>query len=370
MATNAANNSGNSLSKELTIPFIPTSHIPFPSHLNVTSGNIVENLKFFKLKWSNYLVATGTQALPETVKKSLLFTALGVDCLKLYQNFVINPEDCETADSIWQAVERNLTPVTNVRRQRAMFNMTLQRKNEPFDVYLTRLRRLIADCGYGANEDEMLLDKIIYSINDFSFRKALWMDNDITLAQAIERCKSKEYVDLQTTDATNSNIEENQQKNFGVGYQQQQQHQPQQHNQQHKRNNKKQADRTRNWQNNRECYRERNASIGSSQYRHQGSSVPTQQQQFKHSNERPNQEQHINLTEGQQKEGGSQGRNTPTANMQKLVQNITPIKRQDTMPSPQQIIYVYRRRHMKNLRVQHHVSFSHRSAQPRNQWKL
>lgn len=171
--------------------------IPFPKPINVKDGDIVENFKFFQLQWNNYLVASGANANSEEIKKSTLLSAIGDDCLKMYTGFVLTEADQETEKLLLHAIGRNLTPVVNKRYERAIFNLATQKPKETVHVYLNRLKKLIKNCQYGELEEDLLLDKLISSIKDLSLREQLWMDKDITLENALQKCKDKELAQKQ-----------------------------------------------------------------------------------------------------------------------------------------------------------------------------
>lgn len=172
-------------------------NIPFPKPIDVRDGNIEENFNFFKIQWQNYLVASGMNNQSEDVKKSILLSAIGEDCLKQYQNFPLSDNDKSTADNLLAAIGKNLTPCVNIRFVRAIFNLASQDVDESNDVYVNRLRGLVKNCQYGDLEDDLLLDKLICSLKDLHLRESLWLDRDITLAKAVEKCSAKELTQRQ-----------------------------------------------------------------------------------------------------------------------------------------------------------------------------
>lgn len=171
--------------------------IPLPKPLNIKTGNISENIRFFRLQWSNYMVASGLSAKSEEVKKSTLLSVIGDECLQQYHKFDLTGDDVVTENSLMDAIERNLTPVVNIRYERAMFNLATQKQNCPFDVYLKYILEIMKKCEFGAREDEVLLDKLICSVHDVKLREQLWADKDITLAHALEICRAREALQLQ-----------------------------------------------------------------------------------------------------------------------------------------------------------------------------
>lgn len=174
-----------------------TASIPFPKPINVKDGDVIDNFKFFQLQWNNYLVASGTDNKSEEVKKSTLLAAIGEDCLKRYTSFTLTDDDQLTEKSLLNAIGRNLMPVLNKRYERAMFNLATQKGKESYVTYVNRLKKLIKNCEYGDLEDDILLDKLICSIKDVSLREQVWSDKDITLEQALEKCKAKEITQKQ-----------------------------------------------------------------------------------------------------------------------------------------------------------------------------
>lgn len=188
---------GAQFQQQVPSPMHSAPSIPFPKPINIKDGDIVENFKFFQLQWNNYLIASGTSNQTEEIKKSTLLAAIGDDCLKLYTSFVLSDTDKESEQSLLNAIGRNLTPVVNKRYERAVFNLATQKSKETYVAYCGRLKGLIKNCQYGDLEDDLLLDKLICSINDVVLREQLWLDKDITLEQAMEKCKIKELTQKQ-----------------------------------------------------------------------------------------------------------------------------------------------------------------------------
>ncbi|KAK9681306.1 hypothetical protein QE152_g38407 [Popillia japonica] len=120
-------------------------NIPLPALIDVKNGDIIDNLRLFKESWEG------------------IFDALG----------------------------RFLAPQTNKRYERAIFNLAKQESDEDIDKY-NRLRKLIKNYEYATMQDELLLDKIIVSINDLNISQNLWSDKKITLADAIDSMRLAE----------------------------------------------------------------------------------------------------------------------------------------------------------------------------------
>lgn len=65
------------------------------------------------------------------------------------------------------------------------------------DRFITELRQKSKDCEYGRNEDDMIRDKLVFSINDTRLKERLLRDNALTLHRATETCRSAELAKTQ-----------------------------------------------------------------------------------------------------------------------------------------------------------------------------
>lgn len=172
-------------------------NIPLPKGINMRQGDLIENVKLFKRQWQNYLIASGLRHKQEEEKIAILLTAVGDDVFKRYVNFDIPEVDRATEVLLLEAIIRNLAPTVNIRHERGMFNLAKQQDEETYTDYFNRLQDLIKNCNYGEVQNELMLDKIICSIKDKSMMQELWLDREITLQQAIDKCKAKELAEKQ-----------------------------------------------------------------------------------------------------------------------------------------------------------------------------
>lgn len=83
-------------------------------------------------------------------------------------------------------------PKVNVSIERHKFNTRVQRENETFDSFLNDLRRISADCDFGALRDDMIRDRIVCAIIDKRVKDRLLRESDLKLQKAIDICKAAE----------------------------------------------------------------------------------------------------------------------------------------------------------------------------------
>lgn len=110
----------------------------------------------------------------------------------MYENLPLTEAEKANTESLLKAIEKYLTPTVNIRYERALFNLAKQNDDESYDAYINRLRGLIKNCNYGDLENDLLLDKIIYSVKSMTLGEQLWSNQKITLDEAISKCRSKE----------------------------------------------------------------------------------------------------------------------------------------------------------------------------------
>lgn len=63
--------------------------------------------------------------------------------------------------------------------------MDKQELNDRYSYYFDAIKK---DCQYGTLKKHLLLHEIVYSINETRLRETFWIDRNISLEQAIDRC--------------------------------------------------------------------------------------------------------------------------------------------------------------------------------------
>ena len=103
------------------------------------------------------------------------------------------PAENETLEGVYGKFENYVAPKKNQIRATVIFNRRKQKENEWFDDFVTDLRRMIQDYGYGNQEDRMLRDAIVLRAYHGKVReKILDKGDDLTLQMAITYGQSYE----------------------------------------------------------------------------------------------------------------------------------------------------------------------------------
>ena len=141
------------------------SRLPPPAEMDL-KGDVVSNWQYFRESFENYERATELRKKSDEVRVNTLLHVMGKECYMIYKNLPIPDGDKKETDKVLKHLQDYFMPKRNIIYERYIFSTTNQEKDEKLDVYLTRLRKLIATCDYGTLHDEMLRDRLVIGIHD------------------------------------------------------------------------------------------------------------------------------------------------------------------------------------------------------------
>ena len=168
-----------------------------PSPLILT-GNIAENCCRWEQRFQLYMVASGAFDKDETVKIAILLHIVGEEALEVYNTLTVIPagENAMMAEAL-KAFSDYCSPQKNIVFERHQFWSHTMSSGISLDIFITELRQKSKDCQFGRKEDDMIRDKLVFSINDSRLKERLLCDNALTLRRAIETCRSAELAKTQ-----------------------------------------------------------------------------------------------------------------------------------------------------------------------------
>ncbi|KAK7938918.1 hypothetical protein WMY93_002244 [Mugilogobius chulae] len=156
-----------------------------PSPLLLT-GNLSETWRRWEQRFQLYMTASGALEKDEKVKTAILLHTIGEEALEVYNTLTITPAgDAPTMAEILKAFRDYCSPQKNVVFERHQFWSHPMLTAITVDRYVTELRQKSKNCEFGANEDDMIRDKLVFSINDTRLKERLLRDNDLTLHKSI-----------------------------------------------------------------------------------------------------------------------------------------------------------------------------------------
>ena len=151
--------------------------------------------KRFKRAWDSYALATGLNEKAEDVQVATLLTVIGEEAREVYSTFTgwENAGDSKKIAPVLEQFGRYCEPQKNTPFERYRFNRRCQEAGESYDQYRTALRKLAANCDFGAiTPDELLRDRLVFGVRDSKIRERLLREPALTLKRTDEICRSAE----------------------------------------------------------------------------------------------------------------------------------------------------------------------------------
>ena len=110
----------------------------------------------------------------EEAQVNTLIYTMGDDADDILRSFRLSDEDSKKYDVVKEKFDSHFVKRRNVIYERAKFNLRKQEEGEPVDSFITALYGLAEHCGYERLHDEMIQDRIVVGIRDFSRRSYNW----------------------------------------------------------------------------------------------------------------------------------------------------------------------------------------------------
>ena len=142
---------------------------------------------------------SGGQDKGEDVKIAILLHTIGEEALEVYNTLTVTTADGDdiVMDDVLEAFKEYCSPQKNVVFERHQFWSHAMSPGITVDRFITELRQKSKDCEFGRSEDDMLRDKLVFSINDSRLKERLLRENGLALRRAIEICRSTELAKTQ-----------------------------------------------------------------------------------------------------------------------------------------------------------------------------
>ncbi|XP_039299843.1 uncharacterized protein LOC120355483 [Nilaparvata lugens] len=163
--------------------------VPGPLRLD---GNLAENFRKFKQNFEIYLLAAGHEKKDTKIKTAILLNVIGEDAVELYNTFNLDDTGKSDYDKVIKQFQEYADPKKNIVMERFHFNSRSQQENEPFNNFLTDLKKLVKSCEYKDQTDSLIRDRIVLGVFDKGLQERLLRVQDLTLDNAIDFCRAAE----------------------------------------------------------------------------------------------------------------------------------------------------------------------------------
>ena len=172
--------------------------LPHQEPLDLSGGNICENWKKFKQKFTNYEIATGINKKETATRVATLLTVIGNDAIDVFNTITWDAEGDDTKiEKVLQIFEEHCEPKKSVSYERYKFFSRAQESGETIDQYVTVLRKLGETCEFGTLRNSLIKDRIVLGVSNCKTRARLLRVQELTLEKALDVVRSAEMTEKQ-----------------------------------------------------------------------------------------------------------------------------------------------------------------------------
>lgn len=163
----------------------------------VLSENMADQWRSWYRQFKWFSVATNLEEKPGSVQAATLLSAIGADCIRIFDTFGLRPEQEEDIDLIVDRFTDYFTPKSCVTYERYHFNKLEQKEDELFDTFVTRVREQAKKCAFSVLHDSLIRDRLIVGTKFVKLVPQL-LNDELTLQKTIELCRNYELTSMQS----------------------------------------------------------------------------------------------------------------------------------------------------------------------------
>ena len=126
-------------------------------------------------------------------KRAVLLTLIGAAAYKLLRNLVAPSKPGEkTYQELIQALTAHFSPTPSPIVCRFKFHSRCRQPGESIAVFVSQLRSLSENCGFGDTLEDVLRDRLVCGIRDDAIQKRLLAEHDLNFAKTVQLAQSME----------------------------------------------------------------------------------------------------------------------------------------------------------------------------------
>ena len=189
-----------------------------PQQLDLHGSNPAEAWKRWKQRFELFMLAKEAHKKDDKIKIAMLLSAIGEDGLQRFNYFTWrtegdDPEKKDKYDHVMNKFDKEFAGMKRVVFSRFQFWDYCRPEGQTFDEYLVELRRRADKCEF-LESDNMIRDKIIFSLTDKALQEKLLAEENVTLSNTIDMCRSKEVTKKEMQSMTKQKYEGDKQIHF------------------------------------------------------------------------------------------------------------------------------------------------------------
>ena len=172
-----------------------------PSSIAFDACNLDEAWRSWEQQFRTFYTACELNKKPNAVQVAILLHTAGPEAQEVFNQFEFRPagpanvppaEDRDNWETVLDKFRHYCKPRKNTVYERYCFWSRNQGNGELVDQWIKDLRMKAKLCEFGDQEDLMIHDKIVFSVNDGRVKERLLRESDLSLARALDVCRAAE----------------------------------------------------------------------------------------------------------------------------------------------------------------------------------
>ncbi|UYV83347.1 K02A2.6-like [Cordylochernes scorpioides] len=123
-----------------------------------------------------------------------LIYLMGERAEEIHSAFNLSEDDAKNLDKVIEAFDNHFIGKRNVVYERALFGLRSQRPEETIEEFVTVLHRISEHCEYANLREELIRDRIVLGVKDRKLSEKLMLNENLTLAKAVDIARQWEAV--------------------------------------------------------------------------------------------------------------------------------------------------------------------------------
>ncbi|XP_050518773.1 uncharacterized protein LOC126892914 [Diabrotica virgifera virgifera] len=149
------------------------------------SGNVSE--KFWKQRFTTYLVATEISKKAQETQCALLLTLIGDEGMRIYNTFTFLDEEKNKLEVLLTKYDNHFTPKKNLTYERHQILTSKQTEFESIEQFSVRVKNISLNCELDQLRESLVKDILICGIKSNEIREKLLQGDLKTLEEVIKK---------------------------------------------------------------------------------------------------------------------------------------------------------------------------------------
>ncbi|UYV72544.1 hypothetical protein LAZ67_9003635 [Cordylochernes scorpioides] len=140
----------------------------------------------WKQRFSLYRLLSNLNAKEQEYQITALIYLMGERAEEIHSAFNLSADDAKNLDKAIEAFDNHFIGKRNVVYERALFGLRSQRLEETIEEFVTVLHRISEHGKYANLREELIRDRIVLGVKDRKLSEKLMLNENLTLAKAVE----------------------------------------------------------------------------------------------------------------------------------------------------------------------------------------